>query len=98
MTRSRYSQWDGSQNPLDPDLEVGDVLDAISDDLLSGLSPRAALHRLMRRGLSGRSGGLEQLARRLRERRRRMARALDLEDPLTSFAERLDAILEEERL
>jgi uncharacterized protein with von Willebrand factor type A (vWA) domain len=98
MTRSRYSEWDGSQNPLDPDVEVGDVLDAISDDLLSGLGPRAALRRLMRRGLSGRTGGLEQLARRLRERRRRMAAGLNLGDPLGDFAGRLDAILEEERL
>jgi uncharacterized protein with von Willebrand factor type A (vWA) domain len=98
MPRSRYSEWDGSQNPIEPEVDVGDLLDEISDDLLSGIGPRAALRRLMRRGLRGRSGGLEQLARRLRERRRRMARGLNLEDPLGEFAGRLDEILEEERL
>jgi uncharacterized protein with von Willebrand factor type A (vWA) domain len=98
VARSRYWEWDGTQTPIDPDVEVGDLLDEISDDLLSGISPKAALRRLMRRGLPGRRGGLEQLARRLRERRRRMARELNLTDPLKDYAGRLDEVLEEERL
>src|ERR1700704_1534765 len=54
----RYSRWDGSQR-LD-DLDAGDVLDALSDDLMNYGDLNAALQRLLRWG-SPDLAGLEQL-------------------------------------
>ena len=61
--QSRYEQWDGSQDPFGPDLDIGQLLDEISDDVLSGLGAQAALRRLMRRGIPGRLEGLDDLRR-----------------------------------
>ncbi|MCW3035113.1 MAG: hypothetical protein JWM17_425, partial [Actinobacteria bacterium] len=47
--QSRYEQWDGSQDPFGPDLDIGDILDEISDDILSGYGAQSAIRRLMRR-------------------------------------------------
>src|SRR3979411_851084 len=65
----RYSRWDGTQN-LDL-LDADDVLDALSDDLMSYGDLNAALQRLYRWG-AGDMPGLEQL---LRQHRRPRARA-----------------------
>src|SRR4029079_3580198 len=62
----RYSRWDGSQS-FDP-LDADDVLEALSDDLMSYGDLSAALQRLHRWG-SDRMPGLEQLMKQLRERR-----------------------------
>src|SRR5439155_8336807 len=69
--RIRYSRWDGTQDPLGPDLSAADLLEAISDDLLSGQGAEGGLSRLMRRGMHGRFTGLDSLRARLREARRR---------------------------
>src|SRR5947199_340161 len=34
--RSRYSQWDGSQDPFGPDVPAAELLEEMSEDLLSG--------------------------------------------------------------
>ena len=34
--RFRYSRWDDTQDPFGPDLAAGDLLDAMSEELLSG--------------------------------------------------------------
>ena len=44
----RYSRWDGSQRV--EDLDAGDVLDALSDDLMNYGDLNAALQRLLRWG------------------------------------------------
>jgi uncharacterized protein with von Willebrand factor type A (vWA) domain len=95
--RSRYSRWDGTQDPLGPELDVGKILDELSDDLLSGLGPDSALRRLMRRGLRGRMQGLGDLQRRLQDRRRDLAERLNLEGPLAEIQEQLGEILATER-
>ena len=77
--QARYEQWDGSQDPFGPDLDVGEILDEISDDILSGYGAQAAMRRLMRRGMPGRLGGLDDLRRRLEAQRRRATRELNLE-------------------
>ena len=94
---SRYEQWDGSQDPFGPDLDVGEILDEISDDVLSGFGAQAALRRLMRRGMPGRLGGLDELRRRLEARRRRTTRELNLDAPLAEITEKLGEILARER-
>src|SRR3989442_11401874 len=93
----RYSRWDGSQDPLGPDLSAGDLLEALSDDVLAGQGADRALSRLMRRGMRGRFGGLDAIRARLRDARRREQERLNLDGPLQEVRERLDEILELER-
>jgi uncharacterized protein with von Willebrand factor type A (vWA) domain len=95
--KTRYSRWDGTQDPLGTDLDVGEVLDEISDDLLSGFGPRLAMRRLLRRGVDGRLGGLDELRQRIRERRDRLSRGLNLEGPLQEIQDELNEILATER-
>jgi uncharacterized protein with von Willebrand factor type A (vWA) domain len=95
--RIRYSSWDGTQDPLGPDLSAGDLLEAMSDELLSGEGPDRALSRLLRRGMRGRFSGMDALRARLRDARRREQGRLDLEGPLAEIQERLQEIIELER-
>jgi uncharacterized protein with von Willebrand factor type A (vWA) domain len=95
--RIRYSRWDGTQDPLGPDLGAGDLLEAMSEDVLSGEGAEGALRRLLRRGMQGRFRGTDALAARLRQARRAEQARLDLEGPLEEVARRLDDILERER-
>ena len=95
--RIRYSRWDGTQDPLGADLGAADLLEEMSDDILSGHGIEGALDRLMRRGVRGRFSGTQALAARLRGARRAQQEQLDLEGPLAEMAERLEEILEQER-
>jgi uncharacterized protein with von Willebrand factor type A (vWA) domain len=95
--RIRYSRWDGSQDPLGPDLSAGDLLEAMSDDLLGGEGVERALSRVMRHGIRGRFGGLDALRRRLDERRRADRERMNLDGPMEEVRERLEEILEIER-
>src|SRR6266536_1929187 len=95
--RFRYSRWDGTQDPLGPDLSAADLLDAMSEDLLSGRGADRALSRLLRQGMRGRFTGMDALRARLREARRRERERLNLEGPLQEIQQRLDEILQTER-
>jgi uncharacterized protein with von Willebrand factor type A (vWA) domain len=95
--RIRYSRWDGTQDPLGPDLSAGDLLEAMSEEILAGEGAEGAMRRLMRRGLRGRFSGTDALSARLRQARRDEQADLDLEGPLEDLARRLDDILERER-
>ena len=53
MSRARYGKWAGGPDPLEPPYDIRAALDEIGDDVLSGMSPRAALNRLLRRGADG---------------------------------------------
>src|SRR2546430_16047333 len=92
--RFQYSRWDGTQNldELDPD----DVLDALSDDLMSYGDLNAALQRLYRWG-AGDMPGLEQLLRELRERRERELARYDLDSTVESIREQLQDVIDTER-
>ena len=95
--RVRYSRWDGSQEPFGLDLSASDLLEEMSDDMLSGEGADAALGRLLRRGLRGRFSGTDALRARLRNARKREREQLDLEGPLEELTQQLDDILERER-
>jgi uncharacterized protein with von Willebrand factor type A (vWA) domain len=95
--RIRYSRWDGTQDPLGPDLSAGDLLDAMGDEILSGGGAERALTRMLRRGMRGRFGGLDALRARVRDARRRQQEALDLTGPLEEVRERLEEVLDLER-
>jgi uncharacterized protein with von Willebrand factor type A (vWA) domain len=95
--RSRYSQWDGSQDPLGPDIAAADLLEEMSEDLLSGAGAQGAMSRLLRRGMQGRFGGLDALRARLRQARSREQQAMNLQGPLEEIREQLEEIVERER-
>ncbi|MDQ3785109.1 MAG: hypothetical protein M3360_09605 [Actinomycetota bacterium] len=98
MARFRYFRWDGGQDPFGFDVDVGEILDAMSDDVFEGSGAGEALRRVQEHGLRGRVGGLEDLRRRLQEARRRAAEGLDLSGPLEAVRNRLDDIVGIERL
>ncbi len=95
--RSRYSEWDGTQDPLGPEVPAADLLEEMSEDLLSGAGAQGAMTRLFRRGMQGRFTGLDALRARLREARAHEQAGLNLQGPLEELRERLDQILERER-
>ena len=97
MVRARYSRWDDTQDPFGPEVSAGDLLDELSEDILSGLGASGALSRLLRRGMQGNFSGLDALRARLRERRAREQDDLDLAGPLEEVRERLDDIVDRER-
>ncbi|HZU15422.1 MAG TPA: VWA domain-containing protein [Candidatus Dormibacteraeota bacterium] len=92
--RYRYSRWDGTQS-FDA-LDADEVLEALSDDLMSYGDLNAALQRLYRWG-SGDVPGLEQLLRELRERRERELARYDLDSTVESIRERLQDVIDTER-
>ncbi len=95
--RIRYSRWDDTQDPFGPDVAAGDLLEELSDDILSGAGAQGALSRLMRRGMRGSFSGLDALRARLGERRAHEQDALNLAGPLEELRERLDEIVDRER-
>jgi uncharacterized protein with von Willebrand factor type A (vWA) domain len=92
--RYRYSRWDGTQDY--EALDADEVLQALSDDLMSYGDLNAALQRLYRWG-SGSMPGLEQLLRELRERRERELARYDLDSAVDSIRERLQEVIDTER-
>jgi uncharacterized protein with von Willebrand factor type A (vWA) domain len=96
MTRSRYGEWHGGDDPLAPPYDVTDALSQLGDSVLDGMSPAEAFRALTRRGLSGRRG-LDDLMRRVRERQRQARQAGRLDGTLQRVRELLDEALEAER-
>jgi uncharacterized protein with von Willebrand factor type A (vWA) domain len=94
-----YSRWDGSQR-LD-DLDADQLLDAMSDDLLSDGDPWSALRRLFQRGTRSPDGanlpGLQDLLNRLRRQRQQQLDRYDLSSVLDDIKQKLDKILQTER-
>ena len=96
--RSRYSAWDGSQDPqLDPDA----IMQALADDLIEYGDLRWAMRNLMSRGMSipqgGYMQGLRDMIRELREQKRRQLERYNLDSIFDQFKERLDEIIQMER-
>jgi len=90
----RYSRWDGTQQ-LDP-LDADEVLDALSEDLMSYGDLSAALQRLYRWG-SDQVPGLEQLLKQIREQRERELSRYDLDSTVEQLREQLEEVVQTER-
>ncbi|QBR92162.1 vWA domain-containing protein [Nocardioides euryhalodurans] len=92
---SRYRRYDGG-DPLAPPVDLGEALDEIGQDVMAGYSPERAMREFLRRG--GRDqAGLDDLARRVAERRRQLLRQHDLDGTLQEVRELLDRAVLEER-
>ena len=96
--RSRYSAWDGSQDPqLDPDA----IMKALADDLIEHGDLRWAMRNLMSRGMQipqgGYMQGLRDMIQKLREQKQRQLQRFNLDGIFDQFQERLDEIIAMER-
>ncbi|HET7467207.1 MAG TPA: VWA domain-containing protein, partial [Candidatus Dormibacteraeota bacterium] len=90
----RYSRWDGTQK-LD-ELDAGDVLDALSDDLMNYGDLNAALQRFLRWG-SPNMPGLEQLLKQLREARERELGRYNLDSTVEELRQKVQDVIDTER-
>lgn len=94
----RYSQWDGSQEPFEADVDA--LLDALAEDVIDHGDIRRALRDLIRRGANGddtRLPGLDDLLERLRSRRNQTLDRYDPDSVMRDLKERLDDVLQTER-
>ncbi len=98
-TRFRYSQWDGTQDI--PALDADEVLQSLSDDLLSFGDLQQALRNMMQRGVrmpnGDRTDGMRDLLQRLRQQRRQQLERFDLSSVFDDIQRQLDEILDMER-
>ena len=96
---ARYSRWDGSQEI--PELEAGDILEALSDDLMNFGDLQHALRNLMQRGMRSQDGmrapGLRDLLHQLRQQRRQRLDRFGLDGAMGQIEQQLEEILGLER-
>lgn len=94
--RYSYGPWEGGPDPLAAPADLSAALDQIGRDVMDGASPQAAMRELLRRGLPG-SRGMDELARRLWQRRAEITRRHRLDGTLQQVRELLDKALTAER-
>lgn len=99
--RNIYSRWDGSQSGFD--ITARDIMDSISDDLMSATDIRRALQRIMQRGFESKSkdwvDGLNEMRRKLAERRRELLEQHNLDGIYDEIMKELeDVILTEKEM
>ncbi|WP_378144744.1 VWA domain-containing protein [Cnuibacter sp. UC19_7] len=93
--RTRFRRYEGG-DPLAPPVDLAEALDAIGADVMAGSSPERAMREFLRRG--GRDQrGLDDLARRVAEKRRELLQKHDLGGTLREVKELLDRAVLEER-
>ena len=94
-----YSRWDGTQNVFDVDTE--ELMDHLSNELLSHGDVWKALRELMRQGVQDRQGqqmpGLKDLMEQLKNQRRQQLQQYNMDSVMDDIKQRLDEILKTER-
>src|SRR6195952_5613110 len=95
QVRSRYGRYGGG-DPLAPPVDLSEALDAIGEDVMAGYSPERAMREFLRRGSKDRQG-LDELARRVAERRRELTQKHNLDGTLQEIKELLDKAVLAER-
>jgi uncharacterized protein with von Willebrand factor type A (vWA) domain len=94
--RYRYGAFHGGPDPLAEPVDAGAAVDELADRILDGSSVRDALRDMLRRGMEG-ARGLDDLRRRLQQRRRELQKSGRLDGLLEKVREKLDEALENER-
>lgn len=94
--RYLYRDWHDGPDPLAPPVDLRDAVDAIGRDVMDGSSPRAALEELLRRGTEN-TAGLDELTRRLWQRRKEIQRRHRLDGTLQEVRRLLDEAVAAER-
>lgn len=93
--RTRFKRYEGG-DPLAPPVDIAEALDAIGEDVMAGYSPERAMREFLRRGGRDQTG-LDDLARRVAERRRELTQRHNLDGTLQEVRELLNRALLEER-
>lgn len=93
---ARYGRYAGGPDPLAPPLDLAEALAAVSQDVMSGYSPRQALREFLRRG-SSTASGLDELASRVQRRRRDLLAEHKLDGTLSEVKRLLDGAVLDER-
>ncbi len=96
MAKTRYGRYDGGPDPLAPPVDLAEALDAIGEDVMAGYSPERAMREFLHRGGQDRQG-LDDLARRVAERRQELLQKHNLDGTLREVRELLDRAVLEER-
>jgi uncharacterized protein with von Willebrand factor type A (vWA) domain len=90
-----YGRYSGG-DPLAAPVDLSEALEAIGEDVMAGYSPERAMREFLRRG--GRdSQGLDDLARRVAERRRELTAKHNLDGTLEEVRRLLEEAVLEER-
>jgi len=94
--RSTYRRYAGGPDPLAPPVDLAEALEHIGEDVMAGYSPERAMQEFLRRG--GRDQqGLDDLARRVAQKRRELVQRHRLDGTLEEVRELLDRALLNER-
>ncbi|MGH3435968.1 MAG: hypothetical protein ACRDRN_05820 [Sciscionella sp.] len=91
-----YLPWHDGPDPLAPPVDLRAALDDIGRDVMAGGSPRSALQELLRSGVRD-TAGLDELTRRLWQRRSEIQRRHNLDGTLNEVRRLLDEALAAER-
>jgi len=92
----QYGGYVDGPDPLAPPVDLRAALDKIGKDVMEGSSPGQALRELLRQGMKNRRG-LDELARKIWQRRRDLQRDNRLDGTLQEVRELLAQALEQER-
>ena len=93
---ARYARYAGGPDPLAPPVDLRDALDAIGEDVMAGTSPERAMRELLRQGTASRVG-LDELARKVAQRRRELLQRHSLGGTLDEVRRLLDEAVLAER-
>jgi len=95
----RFETWDGTQDPLVPDVE--ELFGRLSEDVFHGWDFESALRRLLSQGWRDKQGrrlqGLEEMMEQLRRRRQQQLERFNLDGVFKDIQEKLDNVLRTER-
>ena len=95
----RYSRWDGTQNVFEMDAD--ELMDHLSDELMTHGDMWKALRELMRQGMQDRQGqqlpGLRDLMERLKNQRREQLQRYNMDSAVDDIKQRLEDIVRTER-
>ncbi len=99
MSTHRFTAWDGTQDPLGPDVE--EIFNRLSEDVFHGWDFETALRRMLSQGWRDRSGrrlmGLEEMTERLARQRRKQLEKYSLDGVFDDITEKLDNVVRMER-
>ncbi len=93
---ARYTTYVDGPDPLAPPVDLAEALDKIGEDVMAGYSPERAMREFLRRGGRDQTG-LDELARRVAERRRELTQRNNLDGTLQEVKELLDRAVLAER-
>ena len=96
MSGYRYRTYDDGPDPLAPPYDAGRAVDELGDRVLDGAGVRDALRDLLDRGADG-LRGLDDLRRRVQQRRKSLERSGRMDGTLERARELLDQAVEAER-